>query len=1000
MEEITVQLFGIPEIRLGDEKIRFPYKKAEEFFYYLCVRKKVSRDQVICLLWGDEDETSGKKKLRDAVYQVKRLLGKDLLLTGGHTEIELNPQAPLRTDWEKQEEPENDGEFLDHFYIKNCYEFEEWAEEIRTRIRKCRAEEARRRMEKAAVEKDDASLQKYSNLLLAEDPYNEELYFETMSLYAENGSYTMAIRLYNDLKRRLSRDLSEEPSKGLKELFQRIYNMKETVQAGEAGLTLSFVGRKRELYQLSGFLSGREGAESVLAVCGESGSGKTAFLEQGIRLASGDGFTVLKTACYKQGEEFYLSPWNDIFQELYQLSERENQAGGAGEILEQFLNGTKAEEGRASRMTYPMVEKMALDLFQALSKRRRILLVFDDIQWMDSMSGQLLNRVLLRLGRERLLLLCSMSREGEGRTLESLEPLLLKDQVAILRLEPFTREETDELIRKTLPELASEEEKKAEIYRATDGNAFFLRELLTLIREKGYTLEKSKKTNYVIQARLSGLSRQERETLGAMAVFPGKIQVEDLELLLPDTDRLSLLRLLESLQERFLIREVLTGWNVQYEFVHRAFQEYVCEQQSRGKTQLYHQILARHYEEKALQSRETTLFPQVIYHYEGCHDLIRACWYKIEWMKEYYTLINENFPVLHWQVSDLSEGVGVMPQADEMIRLAGEIMDLQGSSEEIWRMKLEMNYILGRYHIAQGEYRQGLFHIEEGIRLAKELSDTRMLLSCFRQQIFYGIQVEDLERVKTYVEMGIEKVKENSPLREAFLSLEWELEHSSGQTLEETLRARLKESREDGALQDDAVKDWEEYGTFLRLKGWYLLHSQTDSQAERTLWAAADIFKGLGSGCEPGRAACLSYIGDSMDRQGRFLEAVSFYEQAIALVEKNPRINGLGQFYARAGQALFMAGNTEKGREYLEQAEKRLKENGCVWGLERTEALLCLISLSETNLEEAERRFYEGMELSEKIRNPQTQKLLETARQELRKSGAQLQKRFGVDGFS
>ena len=31
----------------------------------------------------------------------------------------------------------------------------------------------------------------------------------------------------------------------------------------------------------------------------------------------------------------------------------------------------------------------------------------------------------------------------------------------------------------------TEEEKKAEIYRATDGNAFFLRELLTLIREKG-----------------------------------------------------------------------------------------------------------------------------------------------------------------------------------------------------------------------------------------------------------------------------------------------------------------------------------------------------------------------------------------------------------------------------------------------------------------------------------------------------------------------------------
>ena len=31
-------------------------------------------------------------------------------------------------------------------------------------------------------------------------------------------------------------------------------------------------------------------------------------------------------------------------------------------------------------MTYPMVEKMALDLLRIVSGRRRILLVFDDIQ--------------------------------------------------------------------------------------------------------------------------------------------------------------------------------------------------------------------------------------------------------------------------------------------------------------------------------------------------------------------------------------------------------------------------------------------------------------------------------------------------------------------------------------------------------------------------------------------------------------------------------------------
>ena len=82
-----------------------------------------------------------------------------------------------------------------------------------------------------------------------------------MSLYAENGSYTMAIRLYNDLKRRLSRDLSEEPSKGLKELFQRIYNMKETVQAGEAGAYAFLCGQKKRALSAQRFSerTGRSG---------------------------------------------------------------------------------------------------------------------------------------------------------------------------------------------------------------------------------------------------------------------------------------------------------------------------------------------------------------------------------------------------------------------------------------------------------------------------------------------------------------------------------------------------------------------------------------------------------------------------------------------------------------------------------------------------------------------------------------------------------------------
>ena len=81
MDAITVRLCGNPEVKRGMEKLSFPYKKAEGFFYYLCVKKSVTREEVISLLWGDEGESAGKKKLRDAIYQVRQVLGREALLT-------------------------------------------------------------------------------------------------------------------------------------------------------------------------------------------------------------------------------------------------------------------------------------------------------------------------------------------------------------------------------------------------------------------------------------------------------------------------------------------------------------------------------------------------------------------------------------------------------------------------------------------------------------------------------------------------------------------------------------------------------------------------------------------------------------------------------------------------------------------------------------------------------------------------------------------------------
>ena len=62
-----------------------------------------------------------------------------------------------------------------------------------------------------------------------------------------------------------------------------------------------------------------------------------------------------------------------------------------------------------------------------------------------------------------------------------------------------------------------------------------------------------------------------------MSLFPEKVSIEEIELLHLDMDRLTLVRVLEKLQERHLIKELLVGWNVYYKFEHQVFKEYIYD---------------------------------------------------------------------------------------------------------------------------------------------------------------------------------------------------------------------------------------------------------------------------------------------------------------------------------------------------------------------------------------------------------------------------------------
>lgn len=809
MANISVHLLGRPYVEVDGERVNFPYKKAEGFFYYLCVKKTATREEIIYVLWGADNENVGRKNLREAVYQIKKLLGKEILVTAGHTSISLNPECMPDIDWDHINEEnilENEEEgFLSHFMIKNSYEYEEWITTMQEQYNQAFIKCAREKLYDADATKDVDLIQKYSNILLKHDPYNEKLYYEIMDIYAVNGNYNMAIKLYYDLEKVLADELGVEPSPEIKELFHRIFNVKGNTKAESSGWNAPFLGRTSEIYQVSECIvgTGKSRHPQCVAISGEDGVGKSALLDKAKQMVRGYQMIPLYAACYREESEFFLRPWNDIFWEIEQCVENgllersiteEEQAQ-----LDRFFKGSiLGDEKPLGRLTYQLMEKAILDMFRKIVEKHKVVLFFDDIQWMDTMSFQLLNRILLTLGTERILLMCTYNQNNDVEVMEALEKLMKKDFLHVISLNPFTEDETMELLHKYLPELNGDEQKLRSIYQMTDGNAFFLMELVNLIKEKGYTLEKSQKTNNVIKARLAGLPETENEVLDCMSMFPEKISIEEIELLLPKMDRLTLVRILEKLQERHLIKEILVGWNVYYKFEHQVFRQFIYERQSEGKKRMYHQMLAEYYESKAEGKKNFGYLPMTIHHYEKCHNMVKAYQYKIKYLKEYYTIVNENFPVLHWEMEYGDDNYGVTFEANELLELAQKVIQFDEDSHQLQEMKKEMYYVKGRFDIAVGEYASGIHNIEESMKLAEVLEDKKSLLNNFKQMIFYGIQVEDLQLVKKYVDEGLSLINVQEP---------------------------------------------DERGAFMRLKGWYLLHEGRYEEARQTLTEARQIFE-------------------------------------------------------------------------------------------------------------------------------------------------------------
>ncbi|KRE33538.1 LuxR family transcriptional regulator [Mycobacterium sp. Soil538] len=254
---------------------------------------------------------------------------------------------------------------------------------------------------------------------------------------------------------------------------------------------MTLTGRERELDQLAAMAAGaRAGRGGAVMVCGESGAGKTTFVEEFVR-GLADGTRVLWGACDPLSTPRPLGPLLDL-------------AHG--------LSATTRQQLVESTQPYDIFVSVFGDL-----RSQPSVLVLDDLQWAD--QGTLdLCRFLLRRAAQSSLLTIGILRDDELGVTHPLRGLLgdvaRSPHAQSLTVPPLSVDVIATLV-------ADRDVDPVWLHRITGGNAFFVCEMLDHDCSDGADLPTTVRD--AILARTADLDATAWDLLHLLTCAPGAI---------------------------------------------------------------------------------------------------------------------------------------------------------------------------------------------------------------------------------------------------------------------------------------------------------------------------------------------------------------------------------------------------------------------------------------------------------------------------------------------